>query len=50
MLICRKKSDLKLEYALKRVLMPMSVSEFEEKLLEHSNEVTWTNSFRMRIS
>ena len=29
MIICRTKNDLKVEYALKRTLMPMSVSEYE---------------------
>ena len=32
MIICRTKNDLKVEYALKRVLMPMSVSEYEVKI------------------
>lgn len=32
MIICRTKSDIKVEYALKRVLMPMSVSEYEVKI------------------
>ncbi len=32
MIICRTKNDLKVEYALKRVLMPMSVSGYEVKI------------------